>query len=85
MIIGLPLADSLPSSLEVFHLHIESHERDSIERSDDEITKQIFSFELLLVHIKVKTMTLRGNQTAGKVRFGALVLSQRTDVLLTVC
>ena len=89
---GLPIHLLLPSSLEEFHLHNESYWRGSKEGLDlTEVTKDMLSFGVLLLtsnnmrHRKLKTMTMRGNQTTEDMRLAVMALNQRPEVSLTVC
>ena len=89
---GLPIHLLLPSSLEEFHLHNESYWRGSKESLDlTEVTKEMLSFGVLLLtsdnmrHPKLKTMTMRGNQTTEDMRLAIMALNQRPDVSLTIC
>lgn len=76
----------LPSSFEEFHLHSESSWRDWNERIElDKITKEIFSFVVLLLasddirHSKLKTMMMRRNQSTEDVELAVMAVNHRLD------
>lgn len=76
----------LPSSFEEFHLHSESSWRDWNETIElDEITKEIFSFVVLLLasddirHSKLKTMMMRRNQSTEDVELAVMAVNHRLD------
>lgn len=86
---GLPSHLLLPSSLEEFHLHNESCWQ-SPRYTLDEVTKDMFNFGVFLLasdnmrHPKLKTMTMRGNQSSEDLRLATMALNQRPDVSLTL-